>query len=193
MNDASLNNNGFTYEFPKDRVIPYAFDKVRRAINLPLHYATTKYEWGFRCEDIGFYRTRYTFKAKGIASPQGVIEFYDSDNKTTFTIRCEFVSDDKLSFPHSFTPTRQDIDEVITITQAVLEEALQVALPELQPVKPDRRTAVQIIEKYYRRHARNKKLTFRQHLLDLGEESRESYIRKVKSTYDKQHGKNKKG
>jgi hypothetical protein len=50
-----------------------------------------------------------------------------------------------------------------------------------------------IIEKYYRRRARNPKLTLRQHLRDIGEEARENNIRVAKVAYDKRRKRGKKG
>jgi hypothetical protein len=49
---------------------------------------------------------------------------------------------------------------------------------------PAELTPDQVIEKYYRRRARNKKLTLRQHLRDLGLEHRENNIRVAKVRYD---------
>lgn len=52
---------------------------------------------------------------------------------------------------------------------------------------PAELSAEEIIAKYYMRRGRNKKLTLRQHLIDVGTDLSEGYIRNVKLRYDKRH------
>ncbi len=61
-----------------------------------------------------------------------------------------------------------------------------------EEVTPAELTPKAIIEKFYRRKARNSKLTLRQHLHDLGLEAREGYIRNAKIAYDRQRKRAKK-
>lgn len=72
-------------------------------------------------------------------------------------------------------------------TQFVQPAAPLAEQPKGAPITP-----IEAIEYFYRRRKIHRRLTFRQHLKDLGMESRERYIRNVKVRYDKQHRRKRK-
>lgn len=67
-----------------------------------------------------------------------------------------------------------------------------VFAPEEQ-AEHNKLSADAIIAKFYMRRGRNKKLTLRQHMKDVGTPLSEGYIRKVKWAYDKRHKRGKLG
>lgn len=166
-----------------DKTIPYPFSSVEKQIQRLLFHTSEILGWSYQAEHISEATARYTF----YAPPD------DSGRIVMTTITAARRSESETAFTLSWvwdSPPEGVVEYPEAEGRAMLEKTREILTGVLAQLPPPRRTANQIIESYYRRRGRhNPKLKFAQHLRDLGEEGRESYIRKVKNAYDKEHKK----